>query len=66
MTELTLRISDESLVPMLRKLINSIDGVEIERHRKRNGIEMSLDDKKNGRVYRAKDGKDLIKQCLND
>lgn len=66
MTELTLKISDESLIPMLRKLINSIDGVEIERRRKRNSIEMSLDDKKNGRVYRAKDGKDLIKQCLND
>jgi hypothetical protein len=41
MTELTLKVTDESLIPMLRKLFRSMEGVEIapRRHRK-SGIEL--------------------------
>ena len=39
MTELTLKVTDESLIPMLRKLFRSIEGVEVatkRRKKKRN------------------------------
>jgi len=41
MTELTLKVTDESLLPMLRKLFRSMEGVEIAPHRHRkSGIEL--------------------------
>lgn len=51
MTELTLKVTDESLLPMLRKLFRSMEGVEIapRRHRK-SGIELAYEDVEAGRV----------------
>lgn len=51
MTELTLKVTDESLIPMLRKLFRSMEGVEIapRRHRK-SGIELAYEDVEAGRV----------------
>jgi hypothetical protein len=67
MTELTLKLTDESLIPMLRKLFRSIDGVEIApRRRRKSGIELAYKDVEAGRVYYAKDGSDLIRQCLDE
>ena len=41
MTELTLKVTDESLLPMLRKLFRSMEGVEIApRRRRKSGIEL--------------------------
>jgi hypothetical protein len=67
MTELTLKVTDESLLPMLRKLFRSIEGVEIapRRHRK-SGIELAYEDVEAGRIYYAKNGSDLIRQCLDE
>lgn len=67
MTQLTLNVTDESLLPMLRKLFRSMEGVEIapRRHRK-SGIELAYEDVQEGRIYSAKDGSDLIRQCLDD
>ena len=65
MKEITLRVSDESLLPMLRKLFRSLDGVEVvTRRRKKSGLEKALEDVAAGRVYVAADGDDLIRQCL--
>ena len=67
MTEITLKVTDESLLPMLRKLFRSMEGVEKVTHRrKKSGIEKALDDVKAGRVYVAANGEDLIRQCLSD
>ena len=67
MTELTLKVTDESLIPMLRKLFRSMDGVEVApRRRKKGGIELAYEDVEAGRVFHAKDGSDLIRQCLDD
>ena len=66
MTEITLKVTDDSLMPMLRKLFNAIDGVEIEKKRKKTGIELAFEDVEAGRVYSAKDGADLISKCLSD
>ena len=51
MTEITLKVTNESLLPMLRKLFRSMEGVEMVTHRrKKSGIEKALDDVKAGRV----------------
>ena len=67
MTQLTLNVTDESLIPMLRKLFRSIEGVEVAtKRRKKSGIELAYEDLEAGRVYYAKDGSDLIRQCLDN
>ena len=51
MTQLTLNVTDESLLPMLRKLFHSMEGVEIAPHRRRkSGIELAYEDGEAGRV----------------
>ena len=35
MTEITLKVTDESLLPMLRKLFRSMEGVEMVTHRRK-------------------------------
>ena len=67
MTQLTLNVTDERLLPMLRKLFRSMEGVEIApRRRRKSGIELAYEDVQEGRIYYAKDGSDLIRQCLDD
>ena len=56
MKEITLRVSDESLLPMLRKLFRSMDGVEVvTRRRKKSGLEKALEDVAAGRVTKWED-----------
>ena len=51
MTELTLKVTDESLIPMLRKLFRSMEGVEVApRRRRKSGIELAYEDVKAGRI----------------
>lgn len=52
-----------SIVEMLRSL--DIFHV-VETPARKSGIEQALEDVAAGRVYRAKDGADLIHQCLAD
>ena len=50
MTELTLKVTDESLIPMLRKLFRSMEGVEVApRRRRKSGIELAYEDVEAGR-----------------
>ena len=52
MTELTLRVTDDSLLPSFRRLVRSIDGIEIvpKPRRRKSGIELALEDIAAGRV----------------
>lgn len=51
MTQLTLNVTDESLIPMLRKLFRSIEGVEVTtKRRKKSGIELAYEDVEAGRI----------------
>lgn len=60
MTEITIRVSDESLLPSFRKLIRSIDGIEIvpAKRKRKSGIEQALEDEAAGRVTEWKGGID--------
>lgn len=52
MTELTLRITDESLLPSFRRLVRSIHGIDIvpAKRKRKSGIEQALEDEAAGRV----------------
>lgn len=52
MTELTVRITDESLLPSFRRLVRSIDGIDImpAKRKRKSGIEQALEDEAAGRV----------------
>ena len=52
MTEITIRVSDESLLPSFRKLIRSINGIDIvpAKRKRKSGIEQALEDEAAGRV----------------
>ncbi len=60
MTEITIRISDESLLPSFRKLIRSINGIDIvpAKRKRKSGIEQALEDEAAGRVTEWKGGID--------
>lgn len=68
MTQIVLNVEDKSLLPGLRKILSSLNGVSIAKtHTTRknlSGIEKGLEDIRNGNIYRAKDSADLIKQIL--
>ena len=60
MTEITIKVSDESLLPSFRKLIRSINGFDIvpAKRKRKSGIEQALEDEAAGRVTEWKGGID--------
>ena len=69
MTEITIRVENNSILPSLRKILNSIEGVSIARSARKkhkSGLEEALDDVKNGRVYRAEGVDDLFQKILGE
>ena len=69
MTEITIRVENNSILPSLRKILNSIEGVSIARSarkKQKSGLEEALDDVKNGRVYRAESVDDLFQKILGE
>ena len=67
MTELTLTIEDESLVPSLRHVLRSLPGVKIKptpRRRKKSGIEQALDDEAAGRVTEWKSAEQMFETLM--
>lgn len=51
MTELVLTIEDEKIIPSLRKVLSSMNGVKVKTTRKKkSGMELALGDVKAGRV----------------
>ena len=66
MKEITLRVSDESLLPMLRKLFRSLDGVEVvTRRRKKSGLEKALEDVAAGRVTKWEDEDKMFESLMS-
>lgn len=66
MTELTLKVTDESLLPMLRKLFRTMDGVEIAtRRRKKSGIELAYEDVEAGRVSSWNSPDEMFNTLMN-
>ena len=66
MTEITLRVTDESLLPSFRKLIRSIDGIDIvpTKRKRKSGIEQALEDVDAGRVTEWKSADEMFKTLM--
>ncbi|MDE6336511.1 MAG: hypothetical protein K2L34_08075 [Muribaculaceae bacterium] len=54
MTQITINVENQSIIPHLKKILNAIEGVSIAPTKKlgKSGIEQSYDDLKAGRVTR--------------
>lgn len=52
MTQLILNVRDRSIIPHLRKVLNSMDGVSVAKmpRKKKNGMEEAMEDVRTGRV----------------
>ena len=52
MTELLIEVENESILSSLRKVLGGMDGVKVKRasRRKKTGLELALEDVKEGRV----------------
>ncbi len=63
MTQLTINIEDESILPHLKKILNAIEGVSIAKpsKKKKCGLDEALDDVKAGRVHRYNSVDDMFK-----
>ncbi len=63
MTQLTINIEDQSILPHLKKILNALEGVSIAapKRKKKCGMEEAIDDVKNGRVKRFESAEDLFK-----
>ena len=68
MTEITLRVTDESLLPSFRKLIRSIDGIDIvpAKRKRKSGIEQALEDVAAGRVTVWKSADEMFKTLMTE
>ena len=67
MTQLVINIEDSSLIPSLKKILESINGVSIATLKKKtyeNGMDEALDDIREGRVYTAENAKQMISDIL--
>lgn len=65
MTELVVQIEDASLVADLKraiKMLRGVTGVTIPKHKKKTGLQMSIDEVRSGKLYEAKDVDDLMNQ----
>lgn len=67
MTQLTINIEDKSILPHLKKILNSIQGVSIakkEKKQKKSGIELAYEDVRAGRVTHCDSVDDMFKEIL--
>ena len=67
MTQLTINVENNSILPHLKKILNALDGVSIakpEKRKHKSGIEEAFDDIQAGRIYHAKNTDDLFHQIL--
>ena len=65
MTQLTVSIEDASMLDQIRQAISLLRGVTSVtlKRRTKTGMDLAIDDVKNGRVYEASSVADIIKQC---
>lgn len=65
MTQLTLNVTDESLIPMLRKLFRSMEGVDLApRRRRKSGIELAYEDVEAGRITKWDSPDDMFNTLM--
>lgn len=66
MTQITLNIENNSILPHLKKILNAIDGVTIAKtsQTRKSGIEEAIDDINAGRIMHAKNADDMFQQIL--
>ena len=64
MTELVVQIEDASLVADLKraiKMLRGVTGVTIPKHKKKTGLQMSIDEVRSGKLYEAKDVDEVVR-----
>ncbi len=67
MTQLTINVENQSILPHLRKILNALEGVSIapaKRKRKLSGIEEAYEDIKAGRVTHCDSVDDMFQKIL--
>lgn len=65
MTQIILNIENQAIVPHLKKILSSIEGVTIAKtKRKRTEIDEAYQDIKEGRVHKASSVDELFKDVL--
>ncbi len=67
MTQITINIEDNTILPHLKKILNAIEGVSIvnqKKKHKKSGIEESYEDVRAGRVTSCDSVDDMFKQIL--
>lgn len=74
MTQLILNIEDTSILPSLKRILKSLNGVSVAKQQKKRvksmditkttGYQEAMEDKRLGRVYRAESVDDMFKQIL--
>lgn len=67
MTQLTINIEDQSILPHLKKILLAIRGISIapEPTKQSTGWEEAMDDIKEGRIYDAASVRDMYRQILD-
>ena len=68
MTELILTIENESILPSLKKVLGSIDGVKVKKmtHKKKTGLDLAIEDVEAGRVTEWNSVDEMFKTILGD
>lgn len=64
MTQITINIEDKSILPHLKKILNALEGVSIEKPKKnckKSGIEEAYEDIKAGRVTHYDSADEMFK-----
>ena len=64
MQQITINVENPSILPSLRRVLRSIEGVSIVPKRRKSGIEEADEDIRKGRVYKAASVDDMFKQIL--
>ena len=66
MQQVVINVENTSILPSLRKILNSLDGVSIAHklRRKKSGVEEAEEDIRMGRVYKANNVDEMFEQIL--
>lgn len=66
MTQITINIEDQSMLPHLKKILSAIQGISIAKtqRKRKSGIELAYADVKAGRVHKAESVDDMFNQIL--
>ena len=68
MTELVLTVENESILPSLKKVLGSIEGVRVKKmtRKKKTGLELAIEDVEAGRVTEWNSVDEMFNTVLGD